>query len=79
MAADGGFEVLRRAKEVLPALPVIIVTTHAAETDTAVALASGAQAYLIKPFGHEEVLRSLQRVLAERQKGGTGSIGAAPL
>ena len=75
MPGPDGFEVLRRVKQFRPRLPVIIVTTHAAETDADAALASGAQAYLIKPFGHEEILRSLHRVLEERHLGGTGSPG----
>ena len=62
-----GIEVLRQVKLLAPQLAVVIISSSAATTDTAMARACGACGYLLKPFRHEEVLRSLQSAMTERQ------------
>ena len=45
------------------ALPIVIITTEAAEEDRARALKLGANAYLIKPVKAQEVLETVQQLL----------------
>jgi len=61
-----GIEVLRRVKQLAPALPVVIITTSAATIDTNTALGCGALAYLLKPFRHEDVIRLLGEAMDGR-------------
>ena len=59
-----GMEVLRRlrAHDELAALPVVLLTAHAAARDVEAGLAAGADAYLVKPFALEELLSLLERL-----------------
>ncbi|HSB69504.1 MAG TPA: response regulator [Candidatus Methylomirabilis sp.] len=59
-----GLEVLRRIREGHPETPVIIVTGVEDEELAAEVMRLGACAYLSKPVGEEELLRSLERALA---------------
>ena len=66
-----GIEVLQRVRVLAPTLPVIMVTTSLAMPDTGVALASGVQGYLLKPFRNDDVIRSLRHAMNVRRNGGT--------
>jgi CheY-like chemotaxis protein len=56
-----GIEVLRQVRQLAPHLPIVLITTSVAAAGTC-----GVQGYLLKPFRHEDVIRSLQQVMNER-------------
>jgi len=62
-----GMEVLRRAKELDGDLPVIMITGHGIVKGAVEALRAGAYDYLVKPFDHGDVIRSVHRAMNERQ------------
>jgi DNA-binding NtrC family response regulator len=67
MPGMDGMEVLRRAKELYPDLPVILITAYAEVQGAVDAMRAGAHDYLSKPFDHHEVIRVVHRALAERE------------
>lgn len=64
MPKKNGFEVCREIKgdPELRGTYVILLTARGQKTDEAEGLASGADAYLTKPFDDEEILRRLARL-----------------
>ena len=68
MPGMDGMELLRRAKELYPDLPVILITAYADVQGAVDAMRAGAHDYLAKPFDHHEVIRVVRRALAERQE-----------
>ena len=62
-----GFEVLKRIRQ-FSAVPVIILTVKDDELDEVKALEEGADDYIVKPFGHLELLAHIRSVL-RRTKG----------
>lgn len=64
-----GFEVLRQLRK-RSAAPVIMLTARTAESDRVAGLNSGADDYLPKPFGPEELLARIRAVLRRVGKGG---------
>jgi len=67
MPGMGGLELATRAREVVPDLPVVILTGYAS-IDTAVrALRNGIDDYLTKPFTFDELTKVLDRVLRSRR------------
>jgi two-component system nitrogen regulation response regulator GlnG len=66
MPGMDGLEVLRRAKEIDPDLPVVMITASAEIQGAVEAIKSGAHDYLAKPFDNYEVLRVVYRSLVER-------------
>ena len=66
---DGdGLELLQKAREMDPDLPVIMITAYAGVNQAVAAMRAGAHDYLAKPFQHREVIRLLHRALGERQR-----------
>src|SRR3989442_15194878 len=61
-----GLEVCRRVRE-LSAVPIIVLTALDAESDKVAALDLGADDYLTKPFGVEELLARVRAVLRRSQ------------
>jgi FixJ family two-component response regulator len=61
-----GFELQRRLLMIRPALPVILITAHDEPAGRARALATGAVAYLRKPFFNEELLGAIRCALEGR-------------
>lgn len=61
-----GMETLRRAKELDRDLPVIIITSHGLVKGAVEALRAGAHDYLVKPFEHADVIRSVHRAMTDR-------------
>jgi two-component system KDP operon response regulator KdpE len=61
-----GFEVCRRVRE-HSAVPIIVLTALDAESDKVTALDLGADDYLTKPFGVEELLARVRAVLRRTQ------------
>jgi two-component system response regulator QseB len=58
-----GLEVLRRLRQTLPALPVLILTARDGVEDRIAGLNAGADDYLTKPFNGDELLARLQAML----------------
>lgn len=61
-----GLEVLRRLREAGQTMPVVMLTTSADERDVIDSLQSGAQGYLLKDMEPEELISSLQEIVAGR-------------
>jgi DNA-binding NtrC family response regulator len=67
MPGSSGMEVLREAKQLARDLPVVMMTGYGTAREAVAALRTGACDYLLKPFDHEEVLRSVRSALADRR------------
>ena len=61
MPGGGGFVMLKRARELQPQTPVILVTGSPADEWTTRAKSEGAFAYLTKPVGKDQILDVLRR------------------
>ena len=62
-----GIEVLRRAHQANPDLPVIIMTAYATIENAVRAIKEGAYDYLVKPFNLEELGFIIQRIVEHRK------------
>jgi len=58
-----GLAILRRVRQLRPALPVIMLTARGEEQDRVAGLKSGADDYVVKPFGVAELLARVEAVL----------------
>ncbi|MCX5908029.1 MAG: sigma-54 dependent transcriptional regulator [Deltaproteobacteria bacterium] len=67
MPGMNGIELLKKAKELDPDLPVVMVTAFADIPGAVNAIKVGAHDYLGKPFDNYEAIRVVQRALAERR------------
>ncbi len=67
MPGMDGMELMRKAKELDPELPVILITGFAEVQGAVRALRAGAHDYLAKPFEHQQVIRVVLRALNERR------------
>ncbi|MFH1156619.1 MAG: sigma-54 dependent transcriptional regulator, partial [Pseudomonadota bacterium] len=67
MPGMDGIELMTKAKELDPDLPVIFITAYADVPGAVNAIKMGAHDYLPKPFDHLEIARVLYRALAERK------------
>ncbi|HET97774.1 MAG TPA: sigma-54-dependent Fis family transcriptional regulator [Desulfurivibrio alkaliphilus] len=77
-----GIEMLRRIKELHPALPVVIITGYATVETAVEAMKRGAVDYILKPFPVEVIEETVKKVLRERSAAPTsapraGGIGEA--
>ncbi|MEO3871679.1 response regulator transcription factor [Nonomuraea sp. B12E4] len=62
-----GFTVLRRLREAMVSIPVIILTARDSVSDTVAGLEGGADDYIAKPFAFEELLARVRlRLRADR-------------
>jgi two-component system response regulator HydG len=69
MPAVGGLELCRRALEIQPRLPVVVVTGHA-DLDTAVAaMRSGAYDFITKPIDTKLLVHQVDRAVQHQQLG----------
>jgi len=62
-----GMELMRKARELDPELPVILMTAFAEVRGAVDAIRASAHDYLAKPFDHREVIRVVLRALNERR------------
>jgi DNA-binding response OmpR family regulator len=62
-----GYKVCRMLKfdEKYKQIPIIMLTARAQESDAALGLETGADAFIIKPFQHEAVLAKIKELLKE--------------
>lgn len=65
MPGMDGMEIMQRAKEILPDLPIVIITAYAEVKGAIEAMKSGAHDYIGKPFEHHEVIRVVHRAVRE--------------
>jgi DNA-binding NtrC family response regulator len=63
MPGPDGLEVLRRARAIVPDLPVILVTAHATVQTAIAALREGAFDYVEKPFDNDELKALIRRAV----------------
>jgi DNA-binding NtrC family response regulator len=61
-----GMEVLRQVRKLDPDLPVVMITSQGTVKDAVVALRAGAHDYLVKPFEHADVIRSMRSAMTNR-------------
>ena len=66
MPGMNGIEVLAKARELRPKLPVIFLTAYGSIPDAVKAVKAGADDYLAKPFEGRELVSKLQQVLKKR-------------
>jgi two-component system response regulator AtoC len=66
MPTIGGLEIMRRARELDPARPVIMLTAFATIESAVGAVKAGAFDYLAKPFTMDQLRLSAERALAQR-------------
>ncbi len=64
MSRMGGMEVLQRAKELNPGLPVIVMTGYASVSSAVEVMKLGAVDYLPKPFTPDEIRAVIRQALA---------------
>ena len=66
MPGIDGLELTRRLREDVgtSAIPIVLLTARALEADVVRGYASGADAYITKPFSLDELNREVQRLLA---------------
>ena len=67
LGSDSGLDVIRLAKEVEAARPVILMTSFSSLESAIAALRLGACEYIIKPFNNDEFLHACNRALDERR------------
>jgi two-component system nitrogen regulation response regulator GlnG len=67
MPGMDGMELMRKAKDLDPELPVILLTGYAEVRGAVEALRAGAHDYLAKPFDNRQVIRVVLRALNERR------------
>ena len=70
-----GLSVLRRLRQTMPALPVLILTARDGIEDRVEGLNAGADDYLTKPFNRDELLARLQAML---RRASLPAFGPAP-
>jgi DNA-binding response OmpR family regulator len=73
-----GLTVLRRLRQRLPALPVLILTARDGIEDRVEGLNAGADDYLTKPFNRDELLARLQSMLRRASLPAFGAVPPAP-
>ncbi len=67
MPGMNGDELLKKAKELDPDLPVIMITAYADISGAVKTIKAGAHDYISKPFDNNEVIRVIRRALTERE------------
>lgn len=77
MPGMGGHEVVRAltAEPRTAGLPVVMLSAKCQTTDVDAGLASGAQVYLVKPFAPQELVRQVDRLVAQRH----AALGPIPI
>jgi len=68
MPGMDGVEVMRRARNMQPDLPIIVLTAHASLESAIAAVKLGAADYLLKPFEVEDLLATVTRALRDHNE-----------
>jgi DNA-binding NtrC family response regulator len=74
MSRMGGMEVLQRAKELNPGLPVIVMTGYASVSSAVEVMKLGAVDYLPKPFTPDEIRAVVRQALAIAPSWSAGAV-----
>lgn len=77
MPGYSGYDLCRHFRKSQPRMPILFITAKAEEIDKVVGLELGADDYIVKPFGAQEVLARI-RAVARRSVDGFGSEDAQP-
>jgi DNA-binding NtrC family response regulator len=77
MSRLGGMEVLQRAKEIDPRMPVIVMTGYASVSSAVEVMKLGAVDYLPKPFTPDEIRAVVRQALAAAQTPGSSPARAS--
>lgn len=67
MPGMDGLEVLRKAKEIAPQLPVILLTAHGDLPDAVQAIKLGAYDFLARPINNDKLVLTIRRALERQQ------------
>ena len=78
MSRLGGMEVLRRAKELHPGIPVIVMTGFASVSSAVEVMKLGAVDYLPKPFTPDEIRAVVRQALDGRRAEPSGARRSGP-
>jgi CheY-like chemotaxis protein len=78
MPGANGYEVCRRAKQIRPDLPVLLLVGTFEPFDEAQARAVGADSHLKKPFDSQELLQRVEELLASKAPAASAATTAAP-
>jgi DNA-binding NtrC family response regulator len=62
-----GMEILRRARKIDPAMPVVVLTGYASLESAVAAVKAGAFDYLSKSFSNDQLRLTVERALAQRR------------
>jgi two-component system, NtrC family, response regulator HydG len=62
-----GMQILRRAKEIDPQIPVVLLTAHATLESAVAAVKAGAFDYIAKPFSIDQLTVAVERALTRRR------------
>jgi CheY-like chemotaxis protein len=76
MPGANGYEVCRRAKQIRPDLPVLLLVGTFEPFDEAQARAVGADSHLKKPFDSQELLQRVEELLASQTPAGAAANAA---
>lgn len=68
MPGMDGLALLRAAKRLAPATPVLVFTAYASESAASEAAHAGAAAFITKPFSGAHLLQSVERALGQRTR-----------
>lgn len=63
-----GFEVLKRLREEMPGLIIIMLTARGQDTDKITGLESGADDYMVKPFNPHELTARIRTILRRTER-----------
>ena len=65
MPGIDGLTLIREARRLAPALPVVVITAYSSEASAIEAINLGVTAYLIKPFRITKILATAAKALGE--------------
>src|SRR5271167_1694269 len=79
MSGQSGLDLLRKAHDLHPDLPVIVMTAHSDLGSAVSAYGSGAFEYLAKPFDVDNAIDLVRRAAAASVRPGTAGTPAVPV
>jgi DNA-binding response OmpR family regulator len=68
MVGGSGIELCRKLREFDPQTPVLFYSGVAYERDKQEAFAAGAQGYLVKPAGNDELIEEVSRIISAAKR-----------
>ena len=74
-----GFELLEEVRRRSPSIPILVLTARASEDDKVRALDAGADDYVVKPFGHRELVARIRAHARRASRDRNGKLPHATL